>query len=203
MDQGNQGMDTSAGIKDVLAELWTPEAPLPAQRVLRKLCGLILEAWDADGLQSRIRIVYNARLCTTLGRASLEGMRVELNPHLLREHPGELIPTLAHELAHLVVQSRYGKLSPHGQEFQTLLRALNLSAQATHRLPVDHIRRKRERYLYLHRCSDCGYDFVARSVRRQYYCTACGPEMRWDIFRVPNSAAGRALLLRLRRQSKC
>lgn len=183
---------------DVTADLWTPETPLPTRTLLRKLSGRILAAWDADDLATRVKVGYHPRLRTTLGRACYTDFRVELNPRLLGEHPGELIPTLAHELAHLVVFTRFGREArPHGREFRLLLRRLGLSDEARHDLPVAHLRRPRGKYLYLHRCCDCGSSFVARSLRRQYYCTTCGPGMEWDVFRVPNNEAGRKLLQRL------
>ena len=109
------------------------------------------------------------------------------------------VGTLIHELAHVVVYLRYGAVPPHGRHFRTLMRAVNLSAKATHDLPVAHLRRQRRRrprqkYLYLHRCDECGYSFVARSIRRGYYCTACGPTMNWDVFRTPDTADGRKRL---------
>lgn len=187
---------------DVSEGLWTPSAPLPTRKLLSRLAARCLSAWRAEELIPRVRIVYNPRLTTTLGRANLDDPRVELNPRLLAEHPAELIPTLAHELAHLVVHQRHGKSTkPHGAEFRLLLRRLGLPDEARHHLPVRHLRRKRTRYMYLHRCSVCGQSFLARSVRRNYYCLACGPDMEWDVFRAPNTAAGRALLQRLRRSA--
>jgi len=187
-----RSMDVSEGV-------WTPSAPLPTRTGLCKLAARCLTAWRAEYLIPRVRIVYNPRLTTTLGRACLTDLRVELNPRLLGEHPAELIPTLGHELAHLVVYERHGKSArPHGVEFRLLLRRLDLPDNARHHLPVTHLRRKRTRYIYLHRCSVCGQSFLARSVRRNCYCVACGPDMEWDVFRAPNSAAGRALLDRLR-----
>lgn len=175
---------------------------LPAREVLHEMVGRLGCAWDCPDLARQVRIVYNPRLTTTLGRAVFDEMLVELNPRLLRENPGELAATLAHEAAHLVVKMRYGRVSPHGREFRTLMRAVNLSPKATHNLPVAHLRRNRSRYLYLHRCGDCGYQFVARSVRRRYYCLACGPGMKWDIFRVPNTPSGVKLLEHLRQKNQ-
>lgn len=185
---------------DVSEGLWTPSAPLPTRTLLLQLAARCLSAWGAEHLTPRLRIIYNPRLTTTLGRACFTDLRVELNPRLLNEHPDELIPTLGHELAHLVVYDRHGKSAPpHGREFRLLLRRLQLPDNARHHLPVAHLRRTRSRYLYLHRCSVCGRSFLARSVRRQYYCVACGPDMEWDVFRAPNTPAGRTLLERLRR----
>jgi len=176
-------------------DLWTPAAGrLPAGPVLAAIAQRVGAAWGMDDLHRRAVIGYNDRLRTTLGRALLDEGRIELNPRLLMAHPVELVPTLAHELAHLAVKRRYGRVRPHGVEFRAFMRALNLSAEATHRLATGSLRRRRRRYLYLHRCADCGYSFIARRVYRNYYCTACGPGMTWDIFRAPATAEGRKRL---------
>jgi SprT protein len=180
-------------------DLWRPEQGLPARPVLDAIAHRCLTFWGAQCLAPRLRVAYNPRLRSTLGRALLEEARVELNPRLLMAHPEELVGTLAHELAHLVVHDRYGVVAPHGSHFRALMRALGLSDQATHRLDVSLVRRRRRRYLYLHRCSDCGRSFIARSIRRGYYCIACGPGMRWDIFRAPATPQGRQALDRLER----
>lgn len=172
-------------------DLWTPELPLPGRPVLAAIAARAGAAWECPDLHRRVRIGYNARLRTTLGRALLDEGCVELNPRLLREHPAELVGTLVHELAHLVVCRRYGRGGSHGLHFRTLMAAVRLSPAATHKLPTAHLRRRRRRLLYLHRCSDCGYSFIARSVRRNYYCLACGPEMTWNIVRAPSTTAGR------------
>ncbi len=178
-------------------DIWQPSQPLPTKSVLCEMIHRIGCAWELPELTEQVKISYNPRLSTTLGRAIFNDMHVELNPRLLRAHPEELPATLAHELAHLVVNIRYGRVAPHGREFKTLMRAVNLSPKATHNLPVTHLRRGRKKYLYLHRCCDCGYKFVARSARKQYYCLACGPDMKWDIFRLPNTPSGQKLLKHL------
>ena len=178
-------------------DLWRPEPgkALPGRPVLRQIAQRCGAAWEMPDLADRVRIGYNQRLRTSLGRAVLNEDLVELNPRLLLDHPAELIPTLVHELAHLAVYLRYGRVQPHGIQFRTLMRAVNHSAAATHDLPVEGLRRKRRKYLYLHRCDSCGSEFVDRKVcRNRYYCTDCGPEMHWDVFRVPDTPAGRAML---------
>ena len=175
-------------------DLWTPELPLPARAVLRAIAARCGAAWEMPDLADRVQVAYNPRLRTTLGRAVLDKRRVDLNPRILRDHPAELIPTLVHELAHMVAHMRYGNVPPHGAHFRTLMRAVNVPAAATHDLPVKQLRRRRGRHLYLHRCTGCGYSFVARSARRNSYCAACGPEMTWHILRAPNTPKGRQLL---------
>ncbi len=173
-----------------VADLWTPRQALPGKPILRKITKRLGRAWDVDGLERKARVRYNSRLRSTLGRAILDDCSVELNTRLLREHPKELVGVLAHELAHVVVHLRYGRVPPHGLAFRTLMRALNLSDKSTHSLPVAHLKHRRRRYLYLHRCGDCGYSFIAQSVRRNYYCLACGPEMTWNILRAPRTKSG-------------
>ena len=178
-------------------DLWTPDQPLPGARVLGRLVARCAEAWQEPWLARRARVGYNARLRSTLGRALLDDGRVELNPRLLAEHPEQLVPTLVHELAHLVVHRRYGRVAPHGPHFRALMRSLNLDPGAHHHLPTEHLRQRRRRYLYLHRCDRCGVTFVARRVRRDCYCRACGPDMTWDVWRAPATPQGRELLRQL------
>lgn len=141
-----------------------------------RLTRFFCQAWGVGPLASTFKVAYNPRLRTTLGRAFLEEGRVELNTRLLREHPDHLLPTLAHELAHLVVYRIAGrKAPPHGRAFRALMRQLNLPEGATHNLPVGKLKRPRKKCLYLHRCRGCGATFIARKVRRDIgYCAACG-----------------------------
>ncbi len=191
-------MDASKRL--VVDDLWTVGQPLPGRKILTELarrCGCV---WDMPNFAASIRIIYNPRLRTTAGRAMIEERRVELNTRLLTENPAELIPTLVHELAHLAALDRYGygNVSPHGRHFITLMRSAGFSGEATHHLPVTHLKRRRRRYLYLHRCSDCDCSFIARTPRRNYYCRECGPDLLWTIVRAPNSKAGHEALKRLR-----
>ena len=181
-------------------DLWTADQPLPGKAVLSAMIARCAAAWEMPELSDGVRVAYNPRLRTTLGRAVPAEGRVELNTHLLRRHPAELVPTLVHELAHLAAHARYGAVQPHGRHFRTLMRAVNLSAATTHSLPTAGLRRRRRRYLYLHRCDGCGQHFVARRVRRDVYCKTCGPEMNWDIFRIANTPDGREKLADFRRQ---
>lgn len=177
-----------------VSDLWRPGDSLPSGPILSAIAERCGQIWEEPDLTDKVTIGYNPRLRTTLGRAMLEDNRVELNIHLLRAHPQELLGTLVHELAHLVVRMRYGDVPPHGQEFKTLMGAAGMSAAATHKLDTDRLGLRRRRYAYLHRCSDCGVMFIARKPRRDCYCRACGPKMSWNILRAPATPAGRRKL---------
>jgi hypothetical protein len=126
-----------------VSDLWNPRQSLPTGGTLRKMAARCGRFWDCPDLARRAAIGYNPRMRTSLGQAHLEQGCIQLNPRLLVEHPEELVETLVHELAHLVVYWRYGPVRPHGREFFTLMRAVNLSGKATHALNVDHLRRPR------------------------------------------------------------
>ncbi len=171
-------------------DIWTPgyQKPLPGRETLIMVAERCGRVWEMPELAASVKISYSPRLRTSLGQAVLEKRRVELNTRLLQAHPDQLIPTLIHELAHVAVHMRYGRVPPHGRHFRVLMAAMALNAKATHNLPTARlIRRGRRKFFYVHKCSDCGYSFVARRPRRDCYCRRCGPEMSWSIIRVLNN----------------
>jgi len=177
-----------------VSDLWSPGDSLPSGPVLKAIAERCAQAWDIPDLAGRVTIVYNPRLRTTLGRAMLDDNRVKLNTRLLRAYPDELLATLTHELAHLAVRMRYGEAPPHRREFKALMCSVNMPAAATHHLDTKRLNLRRRRYVYLHRCSDCGMMFIARKPRRNCYCRECGPEMSWNILRAPATTKGRRKL---------
>jgi len=185
---------TPTSLEFDVSDLWSPGDSLPSGPVLLAIAERCGRVWDVPDLADRVTIVYNPRLRTTLGRAMLEDNRVELNVHLLRAYPDELLATLVHELAHLVVRMRYPRAPAHGREFKALMRSVNLPAATTHNLDTERLNLRRRRYAYLHRCSDCGMMFIAGKPRRDCYCKACGPKMSWNIVRAPANPEGRKKL---------
>jgi len=158
-------------------------------------CGAL---WKCSGELADVQISYNPRLRTTLGRAMLDERRVELNPRLLCAHPGEIVPTLVHELAHLVVHARCGRGKPHGRRWAALMHAAGLTPSRTHNLPAaKKLRRTRRRFIYVHRCVECGMTFPAGKPRHDLYCGTCGPDTPWTILRVVDTPRGRAVAKRM------
>lgn len=113
---------------------------------LKETLDEVLELWGVIDLRAAIEIRWNPRLRTTVGRALLDDMVLELNPRLLARHPGEVRPVLVHEAAHLVVRRLHGpRAAAHGPAWKALMRRAGESTRATHDLDVAGLRQRRRR----------------------------------------------------------
>ena len=143
----------------------------------RRLAGeLGGNAWQRAALRRRVRglvVVWNRRLRTALGRADFGGRTIELNPTLVDRHPEELLPTLVHELCHLVAGARAG----HGPRWREAMRALGAEPRACHRLDVSDLAARRRAWLW--RCTGCGESYRRRRRdAHRYRCGRCGRKLR-------------------------
>ncbi len=182
-------------------------AAWPRERVQGELDG-ILELWGAIDLRAVIRWRWNPRLRTTVGRAHLEDLLLELNPRLLARHPEELRPVLAHEAGHLVVQRYFGRQPAHGRIWKALMRRAGCSARATHRLDTRGLRRRRRRRRYTTRRALPLLAFwlaAATVVVGLGACTVKGPShgrsralQEWEQQVEERRARGRAIIARMR-----
>lgn len=120
-----------------------------------------------------LRVVFNERLRTSAGRADFAGGAIELNPRLLDRHPDELVPTLAHELAHLIA----GPRARHGPRWRAAIEALGFRAEACHRLDVEGLGVARRAWIW--RCGGCGETYRRRHRgARRFACGRCGRRLR-------------------------
>jgi predicted SprT family Zn-dependent metalloprotease len=134
-----------------------------------------------------------------LGRAAgrcTPGGTIVVNSQLI-DHPEEIRATVAHELAHAVVETarrellarhglrrrrgafadvarRRGAWSAHGAIWQAIARQLGDGGERCHRLPLEPKRRLR-RFLYR---ADCGAEVVLSSVRHNRLQRNRGMEYR-------------------------
>lgn len=114
-------------------------------------------------------VEFNPRLRSTLGRADFARATVELNPRLLDRHPRELVPTLLHELCHLLA----GPCAKHGPKWRALMEALGLPPRACHDLDTSGARGRRRVWAW--RCRSCGETYVRRHRgARRFRCGDCG-----------------------------
>lgn len=115
--------------------LTQPALNLIVRSVLRRLGE---ERWAP-----RVRVVFNRRLRTAIGRSDPAGARIYLNPRLLDRYPRELVPTLVHELCHVVA----GLDAGHGPRWKNLMERLGYPPDTYHDLDVEDVSvvRPRER----------------------------------------------------------
>lgn len=149
---------------------------LPSQRSPRALARLARWLGRRLGARRRVaglRVVFNPRLRSSAGRACFRERVVELNPRLLDRHPDELVPTLVHELCHLVAGVRAG----HGPRWREAVAALGFRPETCHRMPTEGLAARRRRWVWVcPRCADT-YERRHRGARR-YACARCGHRLR-------------------------
>lgn len=128
------------------------------------------------GARRRVRdlaVIWNRRLRTALGRAHFAVRTIELNPTLLDRHPEELLPTLVHELCHLIVGARAG----HGPGWREAMLALGAPPVACHKLDVSDLTARRRVWIWT--CTSCGCTYRRRSRgARRYRCGRCRGRLR-------------------------
>jgi predicted SprT family Zn-dependent metalloprotease len=148
----------------------------------------LAQLWGAPGLPERSRVEFSSRLRRSLGLCYPQRDLIRLNPVLLKSGNREMLDeTLVHEAAHLVVYWRHGRrVRPHGQQWQALMHLAGLPARAT--IPHSKIKALptvlRARYLYRHRCLDCGNVFNAGRTDRRWRCSSCHQWGRGGVLKV-------------------
>ncbi len=112
------------------------------------------------------------------GTAHLQLNKIRLNPILLNENPQTFLEhVLPHEISHLLAYQLFGKVKPHGKEWQSImLGVFKQPARTTHQLNVASVQGKQFDY----RCA-CG--ITPLTIRRHnkvqrgqinYRCKRCG-----------------------------
>ena len=129
--------DDHEALQTLLAQ-WPPEA-------FKEALDAVLDLWQVVDLRAAIGCRWNPRLRTTVGRAVLDDMMVELNPILLARHPDQVRHVLVHEAAHLVVQRLFGNQPAHGRIWKAYMRKAGESTRATHDLDTRGLRNRRRR----------------------------------------------------------
>lgn len=115
------------------------------------------------------------------GSARLQGWEVRFNPVLLAENPqaflDEVIP---HEVAHLVVFKLFGRVRPHGREWQGVMHnVFGVAPRTTHSFDISSVQGQ----TFIYRCQCSEHQMTVRRhnkiVRGQavYHCRRCGSQL--------------------------
>ncbi|QIM63741.1 SprT family protein [Pasteurellaceae bacterium Orientalotternb1] len=116
------------------------------------------------------------------GVAYLQQNEIRLNPVLLAENGDEFIrQVVPHELAHLLVYQQFGRVRPHGKEWQMMMeQVLGVPAETTHCFDIQNVQGQHFAYCcgcQTHHLSIHRHNAIVRK-QRQYLCRKCGGELR-------------------------
>ncbi|MHC5224829.1 SprT family zinc-dependent metalloprotease [Ignatzschineria sp. LJL83] len=117
----------------------------------------------------------------TAGTAYLQRWEIRLNPILLAENSDAFInEVIPHEYAHLLTFALYGRVQPHGKEWQAMMiDIMGLPANRTHRFDTKNSEtRQYERFTYYCLCQTHLLTAIRhnriQANKATYHCKHCG-----------------------------
>ncbi|GAB6264149.1 SprT family zinc-dependent metalloprotease [Photobacterium sp. R1] len=118
------------------------------------------------------------------GSARLQSWEIRYNPVLMAENPQAFLEEVVpHELAHLLTFACYGRVKPHGTEWQRMMTDIfHVPARTTHSFDVTSVSGQ----TFCYRCQCREHQLTLRrhnKVMRQqaiYHCTQCHQPLRPD-----------------------
>lgn len=120
---------------------------------------------------------------TSAGTAWLDKWEIRLNPVLLLANRADFIDeVIPHELAHLLVFHRFGRVAPHGREWRWMMaNVLHTEPRRTHGFDLATVRVNTYRY----QCACQRHELTVRRHNRivrgesLYRCRQCGDVLRF------------------------
>ena len=116
------------------------------------------------------------------GCAFLSRWEIQLNSIMLNENGEKFInEVVPHELAHLITFQKFGKVKPHGQEWQYIMsEIMKKEPKVTHNFNI-----KRNEYVYICNCQEHYLSPIRhnkiRKNKTSYQCRKCGTILKLKI----------------------
>ena len=141
------------------------------KRIQEKSTGYFM-LWGVPGLENDIDIQFSSRLRRSLGRTRVDKHRVRLNKNLINTNNNLLDEVLCHELAHIVVYTRFGNnAKPHGSEWAALMRQAGYRPRVRINTGGEKLPRSSNKYEHL--CPVCQHIRYARRPMTRWRCIRC------------------------------
>lgn len=140
---------------------------------LKLIVRTFLRRMGEEHRTDRVRVTFYTRLRTAIGRSDPQRGRIYLNPRLLDRYPRELVPTVVHELCHVVAGLKAG----HGPRWKQLMDRCGFEPDVYHDLDVTELSVRRRSWFWC--CRSCGERYLRKtSVADRYRCAGCGGGLR-------------------------
>ncbi|WP_220720341.1 SprT family zinc-dependent metalloprotease [Agarivorans litoreus] len=143
-------------------------------------CFRLAESYFKQSFQ-RPELVLSSRKSKVAGSANLSQWRLRFNAHFYQQQPEHfLAQTVPHEVAHLVCHAVYGRVKPHGVEWQQIMQQVfNCPATTTHSYSIEYLQLPSVEYYcacQTHQLSIRRHNNVQRGA--SYQCKRCKQQLR-------------------------
>lgn len=153
-------------------------APSILRERLEELVNCAKQKLGVDVKIPTLRMTQRGKIA---GSARLQTHEIRLNPTLWEDNQQEYLEeVLPHELSHLIVFQLYGKVKPHGKEWQSVMRGVfGVSPSTRHAMNTDKVAGQQFEYrcgCTTHQLSIRRHNKVIRN-KQTYACRRCGQSL--------------------------